>query len=213
MIKKIETELLQIPQRRTRDIDAYNKALIRSGTDVSALAGHILDNQLLHRTYFQVSLGLLKESRAQFAFIEQNEAYLADWWHVDQLTQFLTKPLDFEFALDRAKVYVQSDKPFTRRWGYVLFLAGLQKDPAHTRAILSLVKDDPEYYVQMAEAWLLCDLAVYNPREVIAYIEQSDLDYKILGKAIQKMVDSFRISEADKTYVKSLRSRLRSKAK
>jgi 3-methyladenine DNA glycosylase AlkD len=71
------------------------------------------------------------------------------------------------------------------------------------------MKDDEEYYVQMAQAWLICDLAVFNPKEVISFLENSKLKYNILGKAIQKMVDSYRISDEDKAYVKSLRNKLK----
>lgn len=209
LYKKIINDLKSIPNCKTKDIDAYNKRLIKEKTDVSEIGKYIMENQILHRTYFQVSLGLIKDTKKQFEFIEKNEDYLQDWWHTDQLTQFLKKPVDFDFAYNKAKKYINSEKTFTRRWGYVLFLAGLQKDKAHTKDILALMKDDDEYYVQMAEAWLICDLAVFNPKEVIEYIENCGLKYNILGKAIQKMVDSYRISDEDKAYVKSLRSKVK----
>ncbi len=202
-------ELNAIPNRKTKDVDAYNRRLIKSGVDVSDLRAWVLREQALHRTYFQVSMGQMDTFEEQFRFIEENEDCLQDWWHVDQLTQFLKKPIDFDFAYEKAKIYIASPKTFTRRWGYVLFLAGLQKDRAHTKKILALTKNDPEYYVQMAQAWLICDLAVYNPTDTIAFLESSTLSYDILGKAIQKMCDSYRISDADKTYVKSLRAKLK----
>ncbi|NLB81927.1 MAG: hypothetical protein GX800_10055 [Clostridiaceae bacterium] len=209
--EKILGEFSAIPKIKTKDIDTYNKRLIKNATDVSEIKEYILTHQILHRTYFQVSLGLLTSVEQQFSFLEDNADYLQDWWHVDQLTQFLLKPINFEFALGKASEYVTSAKPFIRRWGYVLFLAGLQKDANNTKPILSLMKDDAEYYVQMAEAWLLCDLAVFNPEDTIAFIENSSLDYNILGKAIQKMVDSYRISNKDKKYVKSLRAKIKSR--
>lgn len=91
----------------------------------------------------------------------------------------------------------------------MLFLTGLQKDPKNTKQILSLIKNDDEYYVQMAVAWLICDLVVFNPKDTIAFIETCGLDYNILGKAIQKTVESYRISDENKEYVKSLRAKLR----
>ena len=209
MIDEITARLSEQSNWKTKEIDAYNKELIKSKIDVSGLKDHILENQLLHRTYFQVTLGQIKDSKAQFDFIEQNEDYLEDWWHVDQLIQFLKKPVDFEFAYSKARQYVNSDKIFTRRWGYVLFLSGLQKDPMHTGLILDLMKNDADYYVQMAQAWVICDLAVFNPNDTIEFIENSAMNYNILGKAIQKMVDSFRISDENKVYVKSLRSKLK----
>lgn len=209
LYEQILGELAGISNLKTKDIDAYNKRLIKSATDVSKIRDHILTHQLLHRTYFQVSLGLMTDIAKQFSFIEHNEDYLQDWWHVDQLTQFIRKPINFEFAYAKAKGYIASNKTFTRRWGYVLFLTGLQKDTKNTKLILSLMTDDVEYYVQMAEAWLICDLAVFNPKDTIAFIEGSDLHYSILGKAIQKMVDSYRINDKDKEYVKSLRAKLK----
>lgn len=209
LYKKIINDLESIPNLKTKDVDRYNKKLIKEKTDVSEIGEYIMENQILHRTYFQVSLGLIKDTEKQFEFIEKNEDYLQDWWHTDQLIQFLKKPVDFDFAYIKAKEYINSDKTFTRRWGYVLFLAGLQKDKAHTKDILALMKDDDEYYVQMAQAWLICDLAVFNPKEVIEYIESCGLKYNILGKAIQKMVDSYRISDEDKSYVKALRSKVK----
>jgi 3-methyladenine DNA glycosylase AlkD len=209
LYQQILDDFSKIPNIKTKAIDTYNRKLIKEKTDVSSLKDYIMDNQILHRTYFQVSLRLLKSYQEQFKFIEDNEDYLQDWWHTDQLTQFLIKPIDFDFAYGKAKEYICSEKTFTRRWGYVLFLTDLQKNPANTGKILALMKDDEEYYVQMAQAWLICDLAVFNPKEVISFLENSKLKYNILGKAIQKMVDSYRISDEDKAYVKSLRNKLK----
>lgn len=204
---QIAHDLRAIENLKTGDIDRYNKRLIREGEDVSDLRSHVLADQLVHRTYFQVSLGKMKTAREQFDFIERGAELLQDWWHVDQLTQFIKRPVDFAFAFERAKEYITSDMLFLRRWGYVLFLTGLQKDAAHTNDILSLIRDDGEYYVQMAEAWLIADLAVFNITDVKSFMESTAIGYNIAGKAIQKMCDSFRISDEDKQYMRSLRKR------
>lgn len=207
--EQIARELRAIPNRKTVDIHRYNKQLIKAGVDVTDLKNHALSDQLVHRTYFQVSMAYCKTAEEQFRFIEENEDLLQDWWHVDQLTQFIKKPVDFAFAYEKAREYVVSSKPFTRRWGYVLFLTGLQKDTTHTEDILRLMHDDDEYYVQMAEAWLICDLAVFNPEAVYGFLKESTLHYNILGKAIQKISDSFRFTKAQKERFKALRENLR----
>ena len=183
--------------------------MIASKADVSALVSHVLSDPLVHRTYFQVSLAHLDHVEEQLDFIEKNGDLLDDWWHVDQLPQFLKKPLDFSLAYERATRYVQSEKPFVRRWGYVLFFTGLQKARENVWPILALMKDDDAYYVQMAEAWLLCDLAVFHSDIVLEYMRSSKLKYNILGKAIQKIQDSYRISEADKAAFRVLREQLK----
>ncbi len=207
--EEIAGALGRIPNIKTKDIDTYNRTLIAQKVDVSDLKPCVLADPLIHRTYFQVSMGQLGTVEEQLDFIEENEDLLADWWHVDQLPQFLRKPLPFALAFEKAKRYVESEKPFTRRWGYVIFITGLQKDRANVEPILSLMKDDDEYYVQMAEAWLLCDLAVFHTKELLGFLRESKLKYNILGKAIQKIQDSFRISNEDKAEFCALRKQLK----
>ena len=102
-----------------------------------------------------------------------------------------------------------SEKPFTRRWGYVIFFTGLAKDKANVTPILSLMKDDNEYYVQMAEAWLLCELAVFHSEAVLDFLRTAKIKYNILGKAIRKIQDSYRISAKDKAAFRALREGLK----
>lgn len=207
--EEIANDLRSIENLKTKDVDRYNKALIKKNEDVSDLKNYALSDQLVHRTYFQVSLGNLKSAEEQLEFIEENQDLLQDWWHTDQLNQFLKKPLDFDYVLEKSKSYIQSEKPFVRRWGYVVLLAGLQKNPEHTNQILALMKDDDEYYVQMAQAWLICDLAIYNVEAVIEFMSNSKIKYNILGRAIQKICDSFRISKENKEIFKSMRNKLK----
>lgn len=192
---------------KTKEYDRLNKQWIRQKADVSSLAGSLDKHPALHRTFFQVSLAGLANAHEQLDFIEAHADLLQDWWHVDQLCQFMKKPLDFDYAFDKASAYVKDDRLFLRRWGYVLFLCGLQKDSRYTQAILSLLQADDAYYSQMAQAWLLCDLAVFHPDAVYDFLAATTLPYEITGKAISKIQDSYRISQADKARFASLRQR------
>ena len=139
------------------------------------------------------------------AFIHKNLLF-SDWWHTDQLISFVAN-LDFETALAYAKEYIRSEDPFIRRWGYVLFISRLGID--HAMQLLPLIKNDEEYYVQMAQAWLLAELAVTQPEVVYRWLESCGLRYNICGKAIQKISDSFRISRQWKDGFKALRGKLK----
>lgn len=209
LYREIVKDLKKFNNLKTKDIDIYNKKLIKEKVDVSDLKEYVKNDDLVHRTYFQVSMGLLDNYQEQLKFIEDNYLLLNDWWHVDQLTQFINENMDFEYVYNLAKRYIKSDHTFLRRWGYVIFISGLQKDKRNTKKILELMKDDSEYYVQMAEAWLICDLAVFNSDEVTDFLEKSKIKYNILGKAIQKICDSFRISDEYKKRVKFLRTKLK----
>lgn len=194
---------------KTKDLDNLNKSLIKEKVDVSFLKDVVLERQEFHRTYFQVSLAQLKTIEQQYEFIENNFLLLNDWWHVDQLTQFLRKQ-DFEYSFNKAKVYIKHPHPFARRWGYVLFMPTLVKQKEALR-LFELFKNDSEYYVIMAEAWLISYLGIYYPDETYDYLLNCPLNYDIVGRAIQKICDSFRISNEWKEKFKSIREKYKRK--
>ena len=196
-----------LPQNyKTKDIDRLNKKLIKEKQNISALKDYVKENDLYNRTYFQVSLGILNNSVEQYEFIEQNALLLNDWWHTDQLTQFIETP-DIYFATSKAQEYVNASHPFLRRWGYVMFMPTLVKRKEAFDLITPLFKDDDEYYVQMAEAWLISYLAIYHPEKTLAYLQTQNLKYNIISKAIQKILDSYRISDEYKAKFKEIRKR------
>ena len=138
-------------------------------------------------------------------FIHENLLF-SDWWHTDQLISYVAD-LDFDSALGYAKEYIRRDDPFIRRWGYVLFISRLCK--GRGAQLLPLMHDDEDYYVQMAEGWLIAEMAVHEPEAVCEWLRKNDLKYNINGKAIRKICDSFRIAEDWKRGFRDLRPELR----
>ena len=190
---------------KTKDVDKFNKKLIKEKEDVSFLKNIILDKQEYHRTYYQVSLGQIKSIEEKFLFIEENFDKLQDWWHTDQLQQFVNKDLKMDFAYKKATKYINHPNPFVRRWAYVMFMPTLVKEKNNFDKLLKLFKDDDEYYVIMAQAWLISYLGIYNPDKTLEYLKSKPLKYNIVGKAIQKICDSFRVSEENKNRFKEVR--------
>lgn len=202
----IRRELDQLPAGyKTADLDRLIAKLVRQRVDVSALREFVLTEQGLHRIYFYVNLKQIKDVRARMAFIHENLLF-CDWWHTDQLIHFVAD-LPFAEALDYAKDYVRSEDPFIRRWGYVLFISRLGR--GHATELLPLMQNDEAYYVRMAEAWLIAELAVDEPETVHAWMADNDLRYDVNGCAIQKICDSFRISAAWKDAFKAHRPQLK----
>lgn len=204
--EQTKQQLAEIKNIKTADINKIAKQYLKDGIDVSSLYPHIQESGALYRIYFVVSIKSIKKYEDQIKFIEDHFKDLNDWWHVDILLQLLLPAPSFTYVYQKAKQYVQSPLLFVRRWGYVIFLSGFQKNPIYTEQILTLFHDDEEYYVQMAEAWLLADLAIYNSIEVLKFIASKSLKYNIIGKGIQKISDSFRISDEIKQKAKGFRS-------
>ena len=204
--EQVQKDLDALPEHyKTGDVDRLIRQYVKQKADVSALRPYILDQQQFHRIYFYVTLGQISGAEERMAFIHENLLF-SDWWHTDQLISYVAD-LDFDVALLYAKNYIHSEDPFIRRWGYVLFISRLCK--GHAAQLLPLVHNDEAYYVQMAEGWLIAELAIYEPEVVYAWFQINDLKYNINGKAIQKICDSFRISEDWKQKYKELRPELR----
>lgn len=205
-IKEFESKFNELGKNyKTKDLDKFNKSLIKEKIDVSFLKNVVLDKQEYHRTYFQISLGLINDIEGKFIFIEKNFDKLQDWWHTDQLQQFVDKKLNFHFAYKKALKYINHSNPFVRRWAYVMFMPTLVKEQNNFDKFLKLFKDDDEYYVIMAEAWLISYLGIYNPNKTLEYLKSKPLKYNIVGKAIQKICDSHRIDDNYKYKFKEIR--------
>ena len=204
--EQIQEELNALPEHyKTGDVDRLIRRFVSQRADVSALRPYILTEQQFHRIYFYVSLDQIKDVNERMAFIHENLLF-ADWWHTDQLISYVAN-LDFDSALTYAKQYTRDEDPFIRRWGYVMFISRLCK--GHASELLQLLHDDEQYYVQMAQAWLVAQLAISEPEAVYEWFEENNLKYNINGKAIQKICDSFRIPKEWKQKYKELRPQLK----
>ena len=69
---------------------------------------------------------------------------------------------------------------------------------------VAAVKSD-EYYIMMMQAWYFATALAKQYDAVIPYIEQKKLPEWIHNKTIQKSVESFRITDEQKKYLRSLK--------
>ncbi len=204
--QRVQADLDALPEHyKTGDVDRLIRQYVQQGGDTSPLRHYILREQQFHRIYFYVPLKQMRDVNQRMEFIHRNLLF-SDWWHTDQLINFVSK-LDFKVAMDYALGYINGEDPFIRRWGYVMFISRLGR--GHAAELLPLIHDDGEYYVQMAQAWLIAELAICQPEEVYNWMKRNGLKYEVNGKAIQKICDSFRITDEWKEKMKGLRPMLR----
>ena len=64
--------------------------------------------------------------------------------------------------------------------------------------IIDTLNKEKEYYVNMAVAWLCCELMIKSRKEFLAYLKHHKLNDFTINKAISKCRDSFRVSQEDK---------------
>lgn len=70
--------------------------------------------------------------------------------------------------------------------------------------ILDSITSD-KYYINMAEAWLICELYIYYPQETEKYLKNNKLNNFTHNKSISKIRESYRITKETKDYLNTLK--------
>ena len=102
--------------------------------------------------------------------------------------------------------WLRSEEPYTVRTAIGLFMAYYLEDAFETeqaKRIADLRFD--HYYVRMMAAWYMATALAKQPDAVLPLLEENRMDIWSHNKTIQKAVESFRIPEAQKTYLKTMR--------
>ncbi|MBQ5933184.1 MAG: DNA alkylation repair protein [Lachnospiraceae bacterium] len=140
--------------------------------------------------------------------IREVETFLpyVDCWPVsDQATPRSFKK-NHEKLLPYIKKWIKSKHLYTSRFGIRMlmneFLGDEFKD--EYAKLVASVKSD-EYYLKMMVAWYFATALAKNYDETIKYIEKRKLDDWVLKKTIQKAVESYRVTDEHKEYLKSFR--------
>ena len=120
-----------------------------------------------------------------------------NWATVDAMT-FEIKGNEKEY-LNLAREYIKNEKPFYRRIGVrILFGYTDQEDLTEVFETINLLYDEEEYYVNMAVAWLMCEIVIKNRDQAFQYFKNHHLNKFTINKTISKCRDSFRVSDKDK---------------
>ena len=186
--------------------DEYISQLKKLKEPISYDKELLVQSPWLQRTFFFVNLSLLKDYDERLLFIDKYKEVFTSWGSTDQIIKFVNNSSP-DLMLQYAKKYVYSNDLFVRRWGYVMFIFHKNRDDKDfCTKILTLVKSDDELTIQMAEGWLLCELAIFNPDIVYEFLKNSDVCYKVKSWAISKIRDSFRIDDDVKDRFTKLRN-------
>ncbi len=99
-----------------------------------------------------------------------------------------------------------SDKEFISRVGLIIilshFVSGKNLDTIFE--VLNKINSDL-FYINMAEAWLICELYIDYPKETKGFIKKNNLNKFTQNKAISKIHDSYRVSKEEKEILKKYR--------
>ena len=167
--------------------------------------------QQLPHDYFdenQLHAFILSEMKDYEKCVEKLQKFLPyvnNWATCDQMSPKIFKKHKSEL-LPIIDQWIASDETYTIRFGIGMLMEHfLDEDfdlsyPEKVAAVRS-----EEYYVNMMIAWYFATALAKQYDAVLPFIENKKLDVWCHNKAIQKSVESYRITPEQKEYLKSLK--------
>ncbi len=139
------------------------------------------------------------------ARVEAFLPYVDNWATCDQLSPGAFKKHRTEL-IRLIKVWIKSPHVYTVRFALGMLMANFLDEgfePEYNAIAAGVVSD--EYYIQMMVAWYFATALAKRYEETVPYISERRLDPRVHDKAIQKALESRRISPERKQYLRSLK--------
>lgn len=129
-----------------------------------------------------------------------------NWASTDSLKFVINNQNKCDF-FNLAKDYTKSEKTFLKRIGLLILLKLLKFDDFvdETLMISNSFKNETKYYVNMINAWLVCEAFIKHRNKTLDFFKNNNLNKFTQNKAISKCQDSFRVSKEDKELLKTLK--------
>ena len=187
-LRKLEKEL-----RGTPEAEAF----------LRELPHELVDENHLHA----MLISSLRDYDATLAALEEFLPHVDNWAVCDTLRPAAVKKrtADFERQID---AYLASEHPYTQRFGIEMLMScylGESFDPSQLDRVAAVSSE--HYYVRMMQAWYFATALAKQYESAVRVLEERKLDKWTHNKTIQKAIESYRVSDEHKAYLKTLREK------
>jgi 3-methyladenine DNA glycosylase AlkD len=189
---------------RTPELRKYAKEFSKNPESENFLAS------LPHKYYEENNLhGFLIENVNDYEktirLINEFLPYVDNWATCDLMSPKIFKKHLPELLIE-IKKWIASNETYTVRFG-IEMLMSFYLDKNFSPDYLNLVAAvrSEEYYVNMMIAWYFATALAKQYEAALSCIENQSLDAWTHNKAIQKAVESYRITDEQKAYLKTLK--------
>lgn len=113
-----------------------------------------------------------------------------------------------ERLLPEIESWMQSTEPYTIRFGIEMLMIHFLEDGfdiAFPQRVAEIRSD--EYYVKMMQAWYFATALAFRYDEILPFVQNKNLDEWTHNKAIQKAVESYRITPQQKEQLKTMKTK------
>ena len=185
--------------------------LIAKQVFVSPCCNNFLSN--LPHKYFEENqlhaflISLQKDFDICISQLEKFLPYIDNWATCDQLSPVCFKKRENHTKLlPYIREWIKNLHVYTCRFAIKLLMQHFLDEDFSTEylELVSTVKSS-EYYINMMIAWYYATALAKQWDSTIGYIEQNKIEQWTHNKTIQKAIESYRITEEQKTYLRQLK--------
>ena len=189
---------------RTPELKKLAKELFGSETAnrfIETLPHYYFDENQLHA--FLISL--IKDYKICLKEVERFLPYVDNWGTCDQLSPKVFSKHKDEL-ITPVKKWLKSKHTYTVRFAIGMLMQHYLEESFKEEymEMVATIKSE-EYYINMMMAWYFATALAKQWDTTIKYMEDKRLSTWVHNKTIQKAVESYRITDKQKAYLKSLK--------
>lgn len=170
--------------------------------------------ELPHKYYEEdnlhmILIGSIKDYDTCMAELKNMLPYIDNWATCDFPTPKIFEKHKAE-VLKEIDGFLAAEHTYTVRYGIGLLMRLFLDDdfkPEYPEKVAAV--HSGEYYINMMIAWYFATALAKQWKAVITYIEEHRLDDWVHRKTIQKAVESYRITDGQKAYLKTYKNKQR----
>lgn len=189
---------------RIPDIRALAKQIVKDG-EADAFLQELPHRYIEEYTLHGAIVSDIKDFDKALYYIERLLPYIDNWMTCDVLSPkvFGKNP---EKLLPHLYKYMESGKEYTVRFGMKMLMTFyLDKNFSEEHMERVVAANSDYYYVRMMTAWYFATALAKQYDAAIKYIEERRLERWTHNKAIQKAIESYRITDEQKLYLRTLK--------
>lgn len=147
----------------------------------------------------------IKDYKLCVAELEKFLPFVDNWATCDMMRPKIFKK-HLPELLEQIRIWIESDDTYTVRFAVEMLMCYYLDE--HFSSVypemIAKIRSD-EYYIKMMIAWYFATALSKQYDAVIPYLEQNKLDADTHNKTIRKAIESYRITDEQKIYLKTLK--------
>ena len=189
---------------RTPTLKSLAKELFNSETAnsfIETLPHRYFDENQLH----DFLISLIKDYQTCLKEVDRFLPYVDNWATCDQLSPKVFAKHKDELIIS-IKKWLKNEHTYTKRFAIGMLMRHFLNDD-YKEEYLDWIADikSEEYYINMMIAWFFATACINHFDSVVFYLTERRLTSWVHNKTIQKAIESYRISDNQKAYLKSLK--------